>query len=268
MPESPLDLAFLRRRLERIEPRRVGGRGGVVASGHGGVDGALGGGLARGHLHEMFANEGDAGSVAGFATLLGLRASALGRRTLWLRTAASEKRAGRVHGAGLRELGLDPAALLFAVLPDDATLLRAAVDAARCAGLGALLIESRGQVRGLDLTFTRRLMLAAEESGVTVFMLHIAADPSPSAADTRWRVSAAPSIALEANAPGGPMFDIELLRRRAGPPAGPWRLEWDRDTLGFKDPGTAGSPLSRPVLPLVADRAAAAEPAAPRRNTG
>jgi protein ImuA len=90
---------------------------------------------------------------------------------------------------------------------------------------------------------------------VTVLVLRIAGEVQPSAADTRWRVAAAPSIALEAEAPGAPMFDLELLRRRAGPPAGPWRVEWNRDESCFSEPIETigqGPPLSRPVPALAA----------------
>ena len=45
-------------------------------------------------------------------------------------------------------------------------------------------------------------------------VIHAAA---PSAAETRWSVSAAASREREANAPGAPAFDLELLRWRAGP---------------------------------------------------
>ena len=43
------------------------------------------------------------------------------------------------------------------------------------------------------LTATRRLMLSAETSGVTVLSVRIGAEPAPSAAATRWGVAAAPS---------------------------------------------------------------------------
>jgi protein ImuA len=267
MVESPFVLAQLRRSLEQIEPRRAAGQGGLFAFGHEAIDRALGGGLARGRLHELFAEEADAGSGAGFAVLLGLRANEK-RPMLWLRTEKTERREGRLHATGLSGLGLDPASLLLAVLPDEAALLRTAVDAARCSGLGTVAIESWGPMRGLDLTATRRLMLAAEGSGVTLLLLRVAAEPSPSVADTRWRITAAPSIALEADAPGAPMFDLELLRRRAGRPAGPWRVEWDRDRLCFRDAAPSGSPLSRSVLPLVAGGTVASVPAIPLRRTG
>lgn len=278
MAESSLALARLRHRLAELEPRRARTPGSFAPLGHAVVDAVLGGGLAGGRLHEIFAEEEDAASGAGAAALLGLIAGA-GRPLLWLRTETAQKRAGRIHATGLGELGIDPAAMLLVLVPDEAALLHAAAEAARCAGLGALLIEGWGQMRRLDLTASRRLMLAAEASGVTVLLLRIAAAPAASVADTRWRVAAAPSEALEADAPGAPAFELELMRRRAGPPAGPWRLEWDRDRLCFRNPGDAAQegdgrsavavqpqpPLPRLVLPLAAGGAAGAGMAARRR---
>ena len=264
--------------LQRLEPHRENVAAALFATGHGAIDAALGGGLARGRLHEIFAEEGDASSGAGAAALLALRAGE-GRPFLWLRTEAMQKRAGLLHATGLLELGMAPSSLLMVLAPDDAALLHAAAEAARCAGLGAVLVEGWGAMRGMDLTASRRLMLAAEMSGVTLFLLRVAADPVPSAADTRWRVAASPSIALEADAPGASLFEIELLRRRAGPPAGPWRMEWDRERLCFREPPAdaqgrgrgavpAQSPLPRPLLPLAPGGAVAADPAPSVRRAG
>jgi protein ImuA len=270
MSDSSLVLAQLRQSLERLEPRRSAADAELFSLGHGTVDRALDGGLALGRMHEIFAEADEVGSCAGFAALVGLRAgearSGTGAPLLWLRTEAAQTKTGRLHATGLGELGLDPAAVLLGLVPDEAALLHAAAEATRCAGLGALIVECWGPMRGLDLTASRRLMLAAEGSGVTVLVLRILPRLhfQPSAADTRWRVAAAPSTALEADAPGAPMFDLELLRRRAGPPAGPWRVEWDRDRSSFREPidvGLARTPLSGPVLPLVAGRTPAADAA-------
>lgn len=257
-------LAALRRSLERIEPRRNSEPAASIALDHGAIDTALGGGLARGRLHEIFAEEAEAGSGSGFAALLGLRL-ADGRPLLWLRAEGAERKTGRLQAGGLGELGLDPAALLLGIVPDEPALLRAAAEASRCAGLGALLVECWGPMRGFDLTASRRIMLAAETSGVTVLALRVGATCQPSAADTRWRTAAAPSAVLEADAPGAPMFDLELLRRRSGPPAGPWRVEWNRDRLCFAEPASVpeGAPLPRPVHALVPGGAAEA-----RRRAG
>ncbi|MGN6818124.1 MAG: ImuA family protein [Sphingomonas sp.] len=246
MPESPASLARLRRRVARIEGVRARDSEARFATGHEAIDAWLGGGLARGRLHEMMADEGeDAGSLAGFAAMLAVRIED-DKPLLWLRTEAAEREAGKLYATGLGELGLRGSDLILGLLVDDATLLKAANDAARCAGLGALVVETWGEPKPLDLTATRRLMLAAEASGVTVLLLRAAARESPSVADTRWRVAPAPSTALadgtSQGAPGYPVFDIELLRRRAGPAGRQWRVEWNRERRSFQ-------PLERPALP-------------------
>jgi protein ImuA len=226
------------------------------------ADAWLGEGLARAQLHEIYAREADDGpSGIGFGIALALAARAV--PLLWLRTEGCERAIGRPHAGGLADLGLPADSLVLAVVADEPALLRAAADAARCAGLGTLLIESAGAARGLDLTATRRLMLAAEASGVTVLSVRVGAEPSPSAAATRWGVAAVPSTALDANAPGFPAFDIECLRRRGGPAGTRWRVEWDRDAKSFR-----GTPLSGAGLSLAADRAAARHQAAPVRRAG
>ena len=256
MRESVDHLAMLRRNLALI----AGGRGlsgdKRIATGHPALDSALGGGLACGRVHELFAaTSDDAAGATGFAAMLALRT--VGRRApvFWLRTDEAERRGGTLHAPGLVELGGDPDALVLGQAPDAKALLRSAADAARCPGLKALVVECWGKCVALDLTASRRLALAAEQSGVTLFLLRLEAEPIPSAADTRWAVSAAPSRPLEANAPGRPMVEIELLRRRAGPAGMRWRLEWDRDRLFFNDPALSGA-----VVPLPAGRPAAAQP--------
>lgn len=211
-------------------------------------------GLPRAQLHEIHAaHTGEGASAAGFAIALTLAAHAT--PILWLRTEDAERQGGRLHAGGLVEMGLAVDTLVLGVVADDAALLRAAADGARCAGLGALVIEAWGRCPGIDLTTTRRLMLAAETSGVTVLLLRVAATPSPTAAATRWGVMAAESTPLEANAPGGPAFDIELQRRRGGRSGRRWRLEWNRDACRFEPlPNEAVPTLSGARLPLAPDR--------------
>jgi protein ImuA len=256
MRESVDTLAMLRRNLASIAGGRLLSADRRIATGHAALDVALGGGLARGRVHELFAAEGDDGpSAAGFAAMLALKA--VGRRAplFWLRSDEGERRGGMIHAPGLVELGGDPDSLVLGQAPDAKALLRAAADAARCPGLGALVVECWGSARELDLTASRRLALAAEQSGATLFLLRLEAEPVPSAADTRWAVGAAPSQALEANAPGAPAFDIELLRRRSGPAGMRWRLEWNRDRLEFSDPALSGA-----VVPLPSRRPVSAQP--------
>lgn len=220
-------------------------------------------GLPAAHVHELHAAEpGDAAAAAGFGVALALMSAGAGGAAplLWLRTEDAERQGGRLHATGLNELGLDPDALIMGVVPDEPALLRAAADAARCPGLGMLVVEAWGRAPGLNLTATRRLQLAAELSGATVLLLRVAGAPAPSAAATRWGVAACPSTALAADAPGRPAFLVELQRRRGGPSGQRWRVEWDRDTKRFDT-----APLSGAGLPLVARGASALDPPAPVR---
>jgi protein ImuA len=120
-----------------------------------------------------------------------------------------------------------------------------------------VLIEPWGAAGPNSLTISRRLMLAADLSGVTAVMLRVAAQPAASAAETRWQVAAAPSRLLEAEAPGLPAFDVTLLRRRGGAAGQSWIVEWNRDRLVFSPRGERGAaPLSRPVVSVPAGGAA------------
>ena len=239
------------------------------------VDRALNGGLARGRLHEIYAggvedggengvrdgaegiakdadqdNTADAASACGFAAMLAIRACMAGDVIFWLRHERAERLGGVLQAQGLIALGLDPSRIIFVMAPDSDALLRASVDAVRCGGLGAVVVEGWGAMPRLDLTASRRLKLAAETSGVTLLLLRIDAVPVTSAAETRWSVKAAPSSALAANAPGRPAFDIALLRRRAGPAGLTTRLEWNRDQLSFESPfGGTRSPAQPAQLP-------------------
>ncbi len=238
------------------------------------VDAWLTQGMAAAQLHEVFATVDDSASGAGFAiaTILAARAAPV----MWLRTEASERQGGRLHATGLVEMGLDVSSLVLGLVDDEASLLRAAADAARCHGLGTLIMESWGRAAGIDLTATRRLMLAAEASGVTILSLRVGAEPVPSAAASRWRVAACRSRPLEADAPGKPAFDIELLRRRGGQAGLRWRVEWDRDAYIFdktafdKTAFELGNSETLPGagVPVAADRAVADDAAASVRRTG
>ncbi|WP_235785691.1 ImuA family protein [Sphingomonas sp. PR090111-T3T-6A] len=227
----------MRGTIARIEGQRTADAPAPAALGHAAIDAAIGGGLARGRLHELFAQQPeDAGAVAGFATMLALLALPPGAPLLWLRQDEAERGAGRLHPPGLAEIGLDPSRLVLVVLPDPVALLRAAAEVVRCPQVGVAVIEPWRRPRALDLTASRRLAVAAEASGVTALMLRADAEPGPSAAQTRWSVAAAASAALEAGAPGHPTFDLELLRQRSGPAGGRWRLEWDRERVRFREP--------------------------------
>jgi len=247
MHESANHLARVRQYVAGVARMPRAREEGRFSTGHDGFDAALGGGLTRRRVHELFALGPDnAAGATGFAAMLAFRARNGDAPILWLRTDEAEKRGGRLYGPGLAELGGDPGALVISQALDPVSLLRAAADSARCAGLNALVVECWGKCPALDLTASRRLALAAERSGAVVLMLRIDAEPVPSAAETRWKVASAASEALEANAPGRPAFEIELLRRRTGPAGSRWRMEWDRDRCAFREPALPGDLVSLP----------------------
>jgi protein ImuA len=223
------------------------------------LDAALAGGLAYGRVHEVYAGEADdASAAAAFVVALATSMSDGNGSIVWLRSHRSIRRGGSLQANGWAELGGEPANALFGVLPDNMALLRAAVDALRCAALDAVIVEAWGRMSELDLTASRRLTLAAEKSGVPLFLLRVDAAPVTSAAQTRWQVASAPSRALAGQAPGWPTFDIELLRQKSGPSGLNWRLEWNRDRHEFRDASASGAVVPVPVRRPAADSGAGA----------
>ena len=236
--ESPFPAALLQR-LSGYEPAIPPAR---FALGVERLDAILGGGLAQSRLHEVWpAQAADHASAAGFALMLALRASGEDGPIMWIAEEKGESKRGQLYAPGLAELGIDPARILFVNAPDEKALLRAAGDVVRSPAGGVAVIAPAGPAPALGLTASRRLTLFAERSGVTAILLRIADPQAPSAAVTRWRVAAAPSVALEADAPGHPAFLVDLVRQRGGAPASGWRLEWDRDRARF-------APLPQPLF--------------------
>jgi protein ImuA len=261
-PISPQALAVLRETLARLGGRSAGADPARFALGHPALDGPLGGGLARGALHEVFAaGEADVAAATGFAAALAVRAARTGAgAVIWVRQDFLDVEAGALHGPGLAAMGLDPARVVLVRARDVAGVLKAGDEAARSPAPGLVLLEPWGEDRLIDLTASRRLALAARQSGVPVVLLRVAAEPAPGAAETRWRVAAMPSRRLEANAPGPPVFDLRLLRHRGGVGERAWCVEWNRDEQAFVDRSGERErpPLSRPALPFPARRPAQA----------
>jgi protein ImuA len=193
------------------------------------------GGLALGRLHEVAAQQGEAGT--GFAAALLARIAGEDGRVLWC--------GAPPYGPGLAEFGLDPDRVIVARTAPDAETLWAMEEGLRCPALAAVL----GAVDQLDLTAGRRLQLAAERRGVTAIVLRRErrqaplAGPqriAPSAATTRWRVSPLPSFADRAR------WSVALLRCRGGTPRD-FVLEWSHETRGL---AVAAAACHRPAAPV------------------
>ncbi len=214
-----------------------------------------------GAVHDLYAEaEADAVSVNAFGLGLALNAAS-GRPLVWGLHEAVAREVGQPHGPGLHEMGLRTRDVLLVRARDVQTLLAIGEEALRTPAVGAVLLSAWGEARALTLTASRRLALAAEAGGGTLFLARIAADPAPSAAETRWLIRSAASEPLEAGAPGRPSFSVTLLRRRGGGALRSWIVEWDRDGRRFRQPAT----LSCDLVPLAAQRPAEASGTGRRR---
>ena len=248
-----VDLEALRSQVSRLERGSSPIAAARFGTGSDAIDAALGGGLLRAALHEIFA-EGMASepAAAAFAVALALRASQ-GRPIVWVRQDFVGLEMGEIYAPGLAELGLSPDRLILVRARDGPSVLRAGEEAARCPPLGAVLIEPWGNPKTLDLVATRRLALAAARSNVPLFMVRAGCTPTPSAAASRWSIRSALSRPFPAGAPGHPCFVADLLRDRAGAAGQGWTVEWNRDRLSFIDltAGIAsdGGPLPRHLVP-------------------
>lgn len=200
------------------------------------VDRWLKGGLRRDGVHEFYApSDGEGAGATAFALLVGRLICDATLPLIWLRTNRGNRNE-RPYAPGLAELGIDPDTVFLVELAELADLLVATVESVRHGGAGAVILEMQGRARPFDLTASRRLALAAERSGTAVLVIRGKARPVASAAHTRWQVSAAPSPALPANAPGHPVFDLRLLRQRGGPEGLHVQLEWNREQAAFRTP--------------------------------
>jgi len=196
-------------------------------------------GLPRAALHEIHAaDKADGTNVAAMALLLAERCRAH-ESILWISESRETGRQGRLYPPGIAELGIDPDTIIHVDASDSVAALRAASEGVRNKAMAVVIVELAGKKpKGLDMTATRRLSLSAQKSGVLALLLRSGSDlgdPLPTAAFSRWEVSAAPSAPLEANAPGHSTFDITLLRHRSGLYGLSARLEWNRDDHAFRE---------------------------------
>jgi protein ImuA len=184
------------------------------------IDAHLGGGLARGALHEIIGGGAELRHGAAAALFAASILGRDGRTVLWVLPARD------LFAPGLAAAGLHPDRLIYAETGAAAMVLPVAEEALRHCGLAGVVAEPTR----LSLTASRRLQLAAESSGVTALVLHRwsgQAEPalSGTVAVTRWRLTALASASL-ADVPGlgDPRWRLELLRFRGGTP-GAWTLE-------------------------------------------
>src|SRR5262245_28400721 len=260
----------LRRQLCALEAATglAGDCGVPLALGNPVIDGALGGGLSAGALHEIAAaREAETAAASGFALALAARRTSLrgarneesaasvltpGRHVLWIAEDLSLAENGAPYGPGLDEIGIAPERLITVAAARERDVLWAMEEALRCRAVGMVIGEMRS--RGIDQVATRRLALAAAAGNALGLILRTAPDDGPSAAATRWIIGAATFPRSgdgdeERHGVGPPRLAARLVRNRRGH-LGAWIVEWNsveqRFELATHSEPVAGSAFDRP----------------------
>jgi protein ImuA len=263
---------------------------GALPFGIAAIDDVLGGGLARGTLHEIAATaEAHLAAATGFTLGLlsspsprrrgegrgeglfhspqysespphptsSLRSKAdlspqagRGKNLVWVAEDMAHIESGVPYGPGLDTFKLAPERLLSVTVSRPRDLLWAMEEALRCRAIGAVIGEMRHGA--LDAVAVRRLSLAAADSGALALLLRAKPGSDASTAATRWIVGAVPSSHPHTYQSGAPRFAAHLTRNRRGP-TGSWILEWSDTDERFV--------LPAPALPV-----AAPAPDRPRRQ--
>ena len=237
-------MTLLRQRIaaiEQIGPKLNTPEAAFVRSGHSGLDSARSG-IARFCLHEIF---GEAAS--GFT--LALAALLTTHHFVWIGQNFAHLEQGEPYAPGLTAFGLRPEQMLLIACEDTASVLHAAEEALKARVFDCVIIEPWGAAKALDLTASRRLMLATAQGQSTALMLRSGAQEAPSAAALRWHVRSAPSASPFPVGLGFARFDVELTRTRDGRP-GRWLMEWNNHEHLF------ANPLSGAALANAANRPA------------
>ncbi|MEN2988226.1 hypothetical protein WG926_07915 [Tistrella sp. BH-R2-4] len=276
----------------------------VISTGCDEIDGLLGdGGLALGRLHEIITAEAGDYPAAGTA-----HGTGLGLAALWAATVAGGHQGadqgigsgGPVlwvggwpapYAPGLADFGLDPARLLVVPARRSAERLWVMEEAIRSGAVAAVV----GEVADADPLATRRLQLAAAEGGGMVLLIRPVAhsllrpaprdaagrddgnDPAallarlpPSAAASRWAVTAAPAAAASWPAAAGyrtrPIgrlhWQLDLLRARGSLPAR-LMVGWSADQPGRLSMASTEAGMAQPAMARIPQ---AAGDALPRRG--
>ncbi|MBE7183810.1 MAG: damage-inducible protein [Methylobacterium mesophilicum] len=186
------------------------------------MDRALpGGGLALGALHEVAG--GGAGVVDGAAAAL-FAAGIVGRLDGWVLWCLTRP---DLFAPALAQAGLDPDRVIYVEAGDETSVLACFEEGLRHGALVAVVAE----VARLSMAASRRLQLAAEGTGTVGIALRRWRRPAeaadfglPTAAVSRWRITAVPSAELPVPGVGRARWLVELMRVRSGE-AADWIME-------------------------------------------
>jgi protein ImuA len=170
------------------------------------------GGLAFEAMHKVAAGSGAVHGAAAALFAAGI-AARTGGHVLWCVTRRD------LFAPALVLAGLAPDRVIYVEAGDEKAVFTCFEEALRHRKLGAVVAE----VASLSMTASRRLQIAAEDSGLIGLALRrwrrqaAAADfGQPTASTTRWCVSALPSTPLPVPGVGRARWRLELVRCRGG----------------------------------------------------
>jgi protein ImuA len=214
------------------------------------VDATLGAGLNCEAVHEIVpAAAGDLAAATGFALALATRAGHKRRQVLYVQHDYTAWEGAPPYAPGLAQAGIAPQHLVHLRVAHIEDALWALAEALKCRAFAAVIGEFPPQANALDLTATRRLVLAAQAGDGFGLLLRHAPGPDANAATTRWQVAASPSASDEFGGIGMPVFALELLKNRFGP-CGHWTLGWNHHDKSFVETalslGLARAPVDGP----------------------
>jgi protein ImuA len=243
-PDAPTlarNRAAVMEELRRLLPRLEGVSRTPLPFGVAAIDSHLpDGGLPCGALHEVVpAVEGSIAAAFGFIAAILTR---LSRATPLLFVMPAYglrpyRSHGRLHGHGLRGLGLDPARLILVETARRLETLWAMEEAVRSQAPAAVV----GLIDQLDLKLSQRLHLAAVDAGVPLFLIRPAPSLESSAAATRWRIGTAKAARDRFGLVTQPRWHLQLERCRNGRP-GQWIVEYDHVAHRFSLPAALAHP--------------------------
>lgn len=174
------------------------------------------GGLPAGCIHEV--KGASLASALAFSSILSARIAGEQGNIVYIAPDRS------LHPLGLLPYGIKLDRLLLISVRQSLDLTWALLETLRCPQVSATIAV----LESADLTSSRRLQLAAENSGATAFLLGRNSSVSIAAPITRWKIS---------NRTGNrgqrfdePVWGVDLLYCRGGRP-GSWTLEWQAGQL-------------------------------------
>lgn len=224
--QSPGTLEKLRQEVRRLEGFKPEAHARHLPLGVAVGDCLPGGALALGAVHEFIsAGYEDAAASIGFCLAV-LSHAPRQAPIIWI------ARDHVQYAPGFAAFGIDPQRIIFARPQKDAEALWVMEEALRCKGIAAVA----GECALADLTATRRLQLAAEESGVPGLLLRPSCrQPGSSSCVSRWQIKPASSLPGGLPGLGAPRWQVDLLKARGGRP-GSWMMEWRDKRLHLVEP--------------------------------